>query len=99
MGYNIITKSVKYIKPIVHTYRYLLRDEACSMLVVPKGLKQGELGCLFAILLFNNNNMLNHMHRKMMQCKKKFNYIYSILYYYIPTNKIIFQCYSCVLPL
>jgi hypothetical protein len=46
MCYNIITKSVKYIKPIVHTYRSLLRDETCSMLVVPKGLKRGELGVL-----------------------------------------------------
>jgi hypothetical protein len=44
MRYNIITKSVKYIKPIVHTCRSFLCDEACSMLVVPKGLKQGELG-------------------------------------------------------
>jgi hypothetical protein len=44
MRYNKITKSVKYIKPIIHTYLSLFRDEACSMLVVPKGLKQGELG-------------------------------------------------------
>jgi hypothetical protein len=44
MRYNIITKSVKYIKPIDHTYRCLLHNETCSMLVVPKGLKQGELG-------------------------------------------------------
>jgi hypothetical protein len=28
----------------MHTYRSLLRDETCSMLVVPVGLKQGELG-------------------------------------------------------
>jgi hypothetical protein len=67
MCYNIIMKSVKYIKPILHTYLSLLRDEASSMYVVPKGLKQGELGgCLPAISLFNNNNMLDHMHRKMM---------------------------------
>jgi hypothetical protein len=46
MRYNIITKSVKYIKPIVHTYISLLCDEARSMLVVPKGLRQGELGVL-----------------------------------------------------
>jgi hypothetical protein len=39
MCYNIIMKSVNYIKPIVHTYLSLLRDEACSMIVVPKGLK------------------------------------------------------------
>jgi hypothetical protein len=39
-----ITNLVKYIKPNVHTYRSLLRDEMCSMLVVPVGLKQGELG-------------------------------------------------------
>jgi hypothetical protein len=44
MPYNIITKSVKYIKPIIHTYLSLLRDEACSMLVLLKGLKQGDLG-------------------------------------------------------
>jgi hypothetical protein len=44
MRYNIIMKSVKYIKLIVHTYLSLLRDEPCSMLVVPKGLKQEELG-------------------------------------------------------
>jgi hypothetical protein len=44
MRYNIIMKSVKYIKPILHTYLSLLRDEASSMYVVPKGLKQGELG-------------------------------------------------------
>jgi hypothetical protein len=43
MGYNIIMKLVKYIKPIVHT-NLSLCDEACSMLVVPKGLKQRELG-------------------------------------------------------
>jgi hypothetical protein len=28
----------------LHTYRSLLRDETCSMLVVLIGLKQGELG-------------------------------------------------------
>jgi hypothetical protein len=44
MRYNIITKSVKYIEPIIHTYLSLLHDEVCSMLVVLKGLKQGELG-------------------------------------------------------
>jgi hypothetical protein len=44
MRYNIITKSVKYIKPIVHTYRSLLCNEMCLMLVIPEGLKQGELG-------------------------------------------------------
>jgi hypothetical protein len=44
MCYNIITKLVKYIKPIVHIYHSLLRDETCTMLVVPKGIKQGELG-------------------------------------------------------
>jgi hypothetical protein len=44
MRYNIITKSVKYIKPIDHTYRCLLHDETCSILVVPKGLKQREQG-------------------------------------------------------
>jgi hypothetical protein len=43
MHYNIITKLVKYIKLIVHTYLSLFCDEACSMLVVPKELKQGEL--------------------------------------------------------
>jgi hypothetical protein len=59
MRYNIITKSVKYIKTIVHTYLSLLRDEACS-------IKQGELVCLPTISLFNNINMLEHMHRKMM---------------------------------
>jgi hypothetical protein len=31
------------LKPIIHTYLSFLRDELCSMLVVPKGLKQGEL--------------------------------------------------------
>jgi hypothetical protein len=44
MRYNIIMKSVKYIKAIVDTYPSLLHDEMCLMLVVPKGLKQGELG-------------------------------------------------------
>jgi hypothetical protein len=66
MCYNIITKSIKYIKPIVHTYLSFICDETCKMLVVPKGLKQGNLGCLPAISLFNNNNTLDHMHRKMM---------------------------------
>jgi hypothetical protein len=42
MCYNIIMKSVKYIKLIDHTYCCLLHDETCSMLVIPKGLKQGE---------------------------------------------------------
>jgi hypothetical protein len=37
-------KFSKYIKSNVHTYRSLLRDETCSMLVVPIGPKQGELG-------------------------------------------------------
>jgi hypothetical protein len=38
-----LTNSVKYIKLNLHTYRSLLRDETCSMLVILVGLKQGEL--------------------------------------------------------
>jgi hypothetical protein len=38
-----MTKIVKYIKVIVNTYPSLLHDETFSMLVVSKGLKQGEL--------------------------------------------------------
>jgi hypothetical protein len=34
---------MKYIKAIINTYPSLLRDNTCSMLVVPRGLKQGEL--------------------------------------------------------
>jgi hypothetical protein len=44
MCYNIITKSVKYIKSIIHTSYSILHDEMCSMLVAPKGLKQEKLG-------------------------------------------------------
>jgi hypothetical protein len=54
----------------LHTYRSLLRDETCSMLVVPVGLKQGNRGCLFVISLFNNNNMLDQIYRKIIEYTK-----------------------------
>jgi hypothetical protein len=50
--YNILTKSIRHIKTIIDTYSSLLPDDTCSMLVVPKGLKQGVLRvsvCHFSI--------------------------------------------------
>jgi hypothetical protein len=54
------------------------------MLAVPKGLNRGNWGCLPAISLFNNKNMLDNINRKMMSCKIKW-----IMYttYYISTHK------------
>jgi hypothetical protein len=66
-----LINSVKYVKLNLYTYRSLLHDETCSMLVVLVGLKQGELGCLSAISLFNNSNMLDRIHRKVMEYTQK----------------------------
>jgi hypothetical protein len=41
--HNILTKSIKYIKAIIGTYPSILHDNTCSMLLVSRGLKQGEL--------------------------------------------------------
>jgi hypothetical protein len=41
--YNILMKSIKYIKETIDTYLSHVCNSMCSVLVVPRGLKQGEL--------------------------------------------------------
>jgi hypothetical protein len=59
-------------------------------LLSQKDGSRGNRGRLSTISLFNSDNMLDHIQRKKIWFKNKFNYICNILYYYIPINKIFF---------